>query len=104
MGDQIGVATSGILYYVPFKEYSRIRSLQITPIEETGLFASLCRINSLYMIAHAGSGHIGSSFSSMDIMSWLLLNESKDDIFFSSKGHDAPAYYSVLIGLGKLDF
>ena len=26
------------------------------------------------------------------------------DIFFSSKGHDAPALYSVLIGLGKLDF
>src|SRR6266850_721653 len=43
-------------------------------------------------------------------MSWLFLNEIRDldkgpdecDIFFSSKGHDAPALYSVLIGLGLL--
>ena len=26
------------------------------------------------------------------------------DIYFSSKGHDAPALYSLLIALGKLDF
>jgi transketolase len=62
------------------------------------------------MIAGAWSGHIGTSFSSMDIMSWLFLNELRDldkgpdacDIFFSSKGHDAPALYNVLIGLGLL--
>jgi transketolase len=43
-------------------------------------------------------------------MSWLFLNELRDldkgsdecDVFFSSKGHDAPALYSVLIGLGLL--
>ena len=43
-------------------------------------------------------------------MSWLFLNELRDldkgpdacDIFFSSKGHDAPALYAVLIGLGLL--
>ena len=43
-------------------------------------------------------------------MSWLFLNEIRDldkgpaacDIFFSSKGHDAPALYAVLIGLGLL--
>jgi len=66
------------------------------------------------MIARAGSGHIGSSFSSMDIMSWIQLNELRtspagdhsapSDIFFSSKGHDAPGLYSTWIGLGKLDF
>ena len=66
------------------------------------------------MIARAGSGHIGSSFSSLDIMSWLLLYEirvpaegdatSVRDIFFSSKGHDAPGLYSAYIGLGRLNF
>jgi transketolase len=65
------------------------------------------------MIARAGSGHIGSSFSSLDIVSWLFLNElnqstssnpSSRDIYFSSKGHDAPGLYSVLIGLGFLKF
>ncbi len=63
------------------------------------------------MIAGAWSGHIGTSFSSLEIMSWLFLNEIRDldkgdddcDIFFSSKGHDAPALYNVLIGLGLLD-
>jgi transketolase len=114
VGDQVGVAVSGTLYCVPYKEFERIRSLPIGAVEKTALFASLCRINTLYMIARAGSGHIGSSFSSMDIMSWLQLNElrtppegettSPRDIFFSSKGHDAPGLYNTWIGMGKLDF
>ncbi len=114
MGDQVGVAVSGTLYYIPFKEFERVRALSVSAVEKTSLFASLCRINTLYMIARAGSGHIGSSFSSLDIMSWLLLNEvrvppkgdttSPRDIFFSSKGHDAPGLYNVFIGLGRLDF
>lgn len=114
MGDQVGVAVSGTLLYVPYKEFERVRSLPVGPVEKTTLFSALCRINTLYMIARAGSGHIGSSFSSMDIMSWLQLNELRtaapndtngpDDIFFSSKGHDAPGLYNTWIGLGKLDF
>jgi len=114
VGDQVGVAVSGTLYYVPLKEFDRIRAMSISVIEKTKLFAALCRINTLYMIARAGSGHIGSSFSSLDIMSWLLLNEVRvpevgndaapRDIFFSSKGHDAPGLYNVFIGSGQLDF
>jgi len=114
MGDQIGVAVSGNLYHVPFEEFERIQTLSATAIERTSLFAALCRINTLYMIARAGSGHIGSSFSSLDILSWLLLNEIRvapegdqtapRDIFFSSKGHDAPALYNVFIGLGRLNY
>lgn len=114
MGDQIGLAVSGTLYYIPFKEFERVRALPVGPVEKTVLFAALCRINTLYMIGRAGSGHIGSSFSSMDIMSWLQLNELRSppesdtsspcDIFFSSKGHDAPGLYNTFIGLGKLDF
>lgn len=114
MGDQIGVTVSGTLYYVPYKEFKRILKLEVNPIKKTSLFSAMCRINTLYMIARSGSGHIGSSFSSMDIMSWLQLNElripsendadSARDIFFSSKGHDAPGLYSTFIGLGKLDF
>jgi transketolase len=115
MGDQVGVAVGGTLYYVPFIEFERIKSLTIDPIQKAKIFASFCRINTLYMIACAGSGHIGSSFSSMDIMSWLQLNELgastdvnsnslNENLFFSSKGHDAPALYNTLIGLGKLDF
>jgi len=112
MGDQIGCAVSGKLYYVPFSEIQRVRTLSIAREERVALFADICRLNVLYMIARAGSGHIGSSFSSMDVISWLQLEELRSstqsmkasDIFFSSKGHDAPALYSALIGLGKLDF
>src|SRR6185437_5719261 len=57
------------------------------------------------MIEYAGSGHIGTSFSSLDIVSWLQLEVLRDgDRYFSSKGHDAPALYAVLIALGRIDF
>ena len=93
MGDQVGNSVAGTLYYVPFNEFERIRNLDISAIEKTSLFASFCRINALYMISMAGSGHIGSSFSSLDIMSWIELNEVADSeknnqaietIFYSS--------------------
>jgi Transketolase, N-terminal subunit len=52
------------------------------------------------MITYAGSGHIGSSFSSLDIVSWLLLEEMEKGRYgkipgrvFFSKGHDAPGLY-----------
>ncbi len=113
MGDQIGTATGGRLSFVPMSEIERVRALPVTREEATSLFASICRINALYMIACAGSGHIGSSFSSMEIFCWMLLNELRAapadsnepaDVFFSSKGHDAPALYSAAIGMGRLDF
>lgn len=106
MGDQVGQAVEGTLYYVSYLELERIRfSTKGAREQRAELFADACRLNTLYMIARAGSGHIGSSFSSLDILSWLLLEEMKDgDVFFSSKGHDAPGYYSVLIGMGKLEF
>lgn len=100
------------LTYVPYKELERIRELECTAEQRTQLFATLSRLNTLYMIMQAGSGHIGSSFSAMDIVSWLYLNEmdlaaepdGHGDVYFSSKGHDAPGYYSVLLGLGRLEF
>ena len=97
------------LFFLPLSELERVRQLPLPALERTALFASLCRINTLYMIARAGSGHIGSSFSSLDIVAWLFLNElrltgAEPDIYFSSKGHDVPGLYAVLIGLGLLDF
>src|SRR5262245_50619149 len=119
MGDlQTDQGESLELQYVPVSEFrrllgsdplTRVGSRGLTP-SEVAAFAALARINALYMITGAWSGHIGTSFSSLEIMSWLFLNEIRDlaggpdacDIFFSSKGHDAPALYSVLIGLGLL--
>ena len=112
MGDlQTDQGESLELRYVPPAEFRRLLAAPATPAARAAAFAMLARVNALYMIAGAWSGHIGTSFSSLEIMSWLFLNEIRDldkgddqcDIFFSSKGHDAPALYSVLIGLGLLD-
>jgi len=89
--------------YLPLPEIERV--LEQAGDDRVGVFAGMSRINCLYMIQKAGSGHIGTSFSSMDILSRLYLEEIEDgDIFFSSKGHDVPAIYSILLGLGRLDF
>lgn len=94
------------LSYVPYGELERVRRLDADPYTRASLFATLCRINTLYMIKKAGSGHVGTSFSCMDIVSWLFLDEMDHEVdrYFSSKGHDAPALYSALIGMGMLDF
>jgi transketolase len=77
-------------------------------------FADMCRYNTLATVKKAGSGHLGSSFSSLDLLTWLYLNvlnissenlEFTDrNIFFSSKGHDVPAQYAVLYALGIIPF
>lgn len=105
MGDLVGQAVEGTLYYLPYKEFQRVRAINAPREQRAALFSDMCRLNALYMIGRAGSGHIGSSFSSLDIVSWLLLEGmTGDDVYFSSKGHDAPGYYAALIGAGKLDF
>ena len=111
MGDlQTDQGESLELQYVPVGEFRRLLDAKAPAADRARAFAALARINTLYMIAGAWSGHIGTSFSSLEIMSWLFLNELRDlekgpaacDVFFSSKGHDAPALYTVLIGLGLL--
>jgi transketolase len=99
------------LTYVPASEFERLLARGLPAEHECAVFAACCRINTLYMIARAGSGHIGSSFSSLDLVAWLHLNELRGgrrgdppDVFFSSKGHDVPGFYAVLLGLGRLPF
>jgi transketolase len=100
------------LCYVPASELGRIRALSAPMAAKAAAFAAACRINALYMIARAGSGHVGTTFSSMDLVSWVFLSEmrcaeaphSARDLYFSSKGHDAPALYAVLTALGLLEF
>jgi transketolase len=112
VGDLVGEAVEGTLYYIPLSEFQRVRNTNLSREKRAALVADMCRLNALYMIARAGSGHIGSSFSSMDIFTWLLTEElciapsplESGDIFFSSKGHDAPGYYAVQMAMGRLPF
>lgn len=76
------------------------------------ILADMFRANTLAVVKRAGSGHLGSSFSAMDIVVWLYYRwmnvrevgyQNPDrDIYFSSKGHDVPGLYSVLYALGIL--
>src|SRR5436189_5934813 len=105
------LAGDGGLTYVPFASIQAVRAATSDPIARAQLLADICRLNTLYMIMNAGSGHIGSSFSSTDLVTWLwtevLDNPNSGapgaDTYFSSKGHDAPALYALLIALEKLD-
>ncbi|HEV2593259.1 MAG TPA: 1-deoxy-D-xylulose-5-phosphate synthase N-terminal domain-containing protein [Gaiellaceae bacterium] len=93
------------LGYVPLQELERIRALDADPVARAAALADACRINTLTMVAYAGSGHIGTSFSCLDIITWLHLGVlGDDDRYFSSKGHDAPALYSLFIALGRVEF
>jgi transketolase len=98
--------------YVPLDECRRVRALRAPRATVARLVGALGRINTLYMIARAGSGHIGTSFSSIDLVTWLHLYELRSgddpasplDVYFSSKGHDVPAFYATMIALGRLPF
>jgi transketolase len=96
------------LQWLPTAEFHRVLEGVSDASDRVRAFSALTRINTLYMVMRAGSGHIGSSFSACDIVSWLFLRELRQplephgDVYFSSKGHDAPGLYAALIGLGAL--
>src|SRR5216110_2133819 len=100
------------LSYVPLAEIRRVRGAVADRFARAEILADVCRLNTLYAIMNAGSGHIGSSFSSADLITWLWTEELRDansgapgaDVYFSSKGHDVPALYALLAALEKIDF
>ena len=93
------------LKLIPRKEFERAG-------DDLALLADMCRANALVAVKRAGSGHLGSSFSSLDIVAHLLWRELNvaelgwdhpdRDIFFSSKGHDVPGLYAALHALGEI--
>ena len=92
------------LGYVGPSALARLHTIE-DPFVRVARLADACRINALSSIMEAGSGHIGTSFSVMDVLCWLHFEVlAGDDVCFSSKGHDAPAVYAVLAAAGKLDF
>ena len=95
---------------IPEAEFQRVRKAEIDRKERLSLIADMCRANALATVKRAGSGHLGSSFSCLDIVTYLYHDEMNTldigighpdrDIFFSSKGHDVPGHYAVLYSLG----
>lgn len=91
---------------IPRQEFERVQQAPLEENARLALVADMCRANTLAMVKRAGSGHLGSSLSAMDIVVLLYLHRmntrkvgihSADrDVYFSSKGHDVPGLYSVL--------
>ena len=97
---------------VPQSELDRVRATDGDPDARLALLADMCRLNALVAIKRAGSGHLGSSFSALDVVAQLLFEElnvaqvgfdsPERDVFFSSKGHDVPGLYAALFALGVI--
>lgn len=97
---------------IPFEEFRRVRNTQMDKYKKLAILADMNRANTLAAVKRAGSGHLGSSFSAMDIVTWLYYEEMNTlrvgfdsperDIYFSSKGHDVPGLYATMHSLGVL--
>src|SRR5581483_10470063 len=93
-------------------EFERVEAAPLDTFQRVSLIADMSRANTLAMVKRAGSGHLGSSLSAMDIVTWLYYAEMNTrslgwgnperDIYFSSKGHDVPGLYAVLYTLGVI--
>jgi transketolase len=96
------------LHYITQTDFERVLNSDLSTKDKAAILAGLARINALYAIRKAGSGHIGSSFSSLDIVSSIMLGwvlpSKGSDLYFSSKGHDAPGLYALMSGVGLLPF
>ncbi|MFH0919377.1 MAG: 1-deoxy-D-xylulose-5-phosphate synthase N-terminal domain-containing protein [Fibrobacterota bacterium] len=100
------------LKFIPQSEFVRVNGLAIPENDKLALIAKMCRLNTLFAVKKAGSGHLGSSFSAMDIVVYLYwkhltvkelgFKAPDRDIYFSSKGHDVPGLYSVMYALGYI--
>src|SRR4051812_40608352 len=100
------------LLLIPTEEFQRVREGAGPEIEKLKLIADMTRLNTLTAIKLAGSGHLGSSLSAMDIVVWLYeaemntvqvgIDSPDRDIYFSSKGHDVPGLYAVFHSHGIL--
>ncbi len=98
---------------IPQTEFERIQNADLNRRNKLELIGDMCRANALATVKRAGSGHLGSSFSCLDIVTFLYYNHMNTvelgvdhqnrDIYFSSKGHDAPGHYAVLYSLGIID-
>jgi transketolase len=85
------------------------RAEQVTHIAEA---ARQIRIQDLKLVHHAGAGHIGGDFSSIDILATLYgavleitpatVAHPDRDRFILSKGHVAGALYTTLAAFGFL--
>ena len=65
------VSAVPLLQLIPKAEFDRVRERE----PDLALLADMCRANALTAVKRAGSGHLGSSFSALDLVVHLLFEE-----------------------------
>lgn len=102
---------TSVPYSMKFWSQDRIQDARVVADKNYHTLADICRLNALSMITYAGSGHIGTSFSAAEIITFMKgiscqentkLKEFLNCQFFSSKGHDAPMLYAALHAFGEI--
>src|SRR5574337_1103942 len=94
-----------------FIQYMKdLQRLNTKSLEER---AKVIRRHIVRMLTKAGSGHPGSSLSTVDLLVALFYNKLRHnpqlptwpdrDRFILSKGHGCPALYAILAELGYFD-
>ncbi|NMC14138.1 MAG: 1-deoxy-D-xylulose-5-phosphate synthase, partial [Chloroflexi bacterium] len=96
--------------FIEKENFDTVINATISSHSKMKLLADMTRLNTLTAVKEAGSGHLGTSFSSAEIVTYLYhsilninahnLNDPHRNIYFSSKGHDVPFQYATLYALG----
>src|SRR3990172_12977856 len=60
---------------IPVEEFRRVRASATDKYDKLALLADMCRANTLATVKRAGSGHLGSRFRSLDIVTLLYYSE-----------------------------
>ncbi len=70
-------------------EFDKVKNSNIEKFVKLNLIADMCRLNTLVTIKKAGSGHLGSSLSAMDIIVYLNYERMNIvDLGIASKDRD----------------
>ena len=100
-------AVDGELYYIARASIRSRAPLNAPRHDVVALFADMARLNALYMIA---TRRVGPYRLVVLQHGYVRASAARarsirppGDLFFSSKGHDAPGLYAVMMAVGQLD-
>jgi len=74
------------LKLIPRSEFERVRMADAPRDDRLALLGDMARANALTAVKRAGSGHLGSSFSAMDIVVHLF----EEELTTAQVGWDHP--------------
>ena len=68
--------------FIKYSEFKKINRIKINKFQKAEIYSAMCRVNTLSMVKVAGSGHLGTSFSALDLIVWIKhffsKNKNKD--------------------------